>query len=187
MSFHLAQVNIALLRAPADDPVNASYMARLDELNALADASPGFVWRYLTDSRDPAQRELEDPLVLFNMSIWDSLAALHAYTYRSAHAEAYAKRRTWFVSSAPRAATGPIPTSRASGRSRRPDGFVEPESHTGLAHLACWWIPVGERPTVDEGRRRLASVREHGPTPYAFTFKTAWGPDGEPLRAPSVR
>lgn len=159
MSFHLAQVNIALLRAPADDPVNASYLARLDELNALADASPGFVWRYLTDSRDPAQRELDDPLVLFNMSIWDSLASLHAYTYRSAHAEAYAKRKAW---------------------------FVEPEAHTGLARLACWWIPVGERPTAEEGRRRLARVREHGPTPHAFTFKTAWGPDGAPLRAPGA-
>ncbi|MDQ3338379.1 MAG: DUF3291 domain-containing protein [Myxococcota bacterium] len=39
---------------------------------AIAYASPGFVWRYLTDSRDPAQREFPDPLVLFNMSVWES-------------------------------------------------------------------------------------------------------------------
>ena len=67
----------------------ATYMARLDEMNRLADQSPGFVWRYLTDSRDPSQREFPDPRVLFNMSVWTSVEALQAYTYRTAHAEVY--------------------------------------------------------------------------------------------------
>src|SRR5690242_13056881 len=82
--YHLAQANVAYAIAPADDPRLAEYMARLDEINQLADGSPGFVWRYLTDSRDPAQREFADPLVLFNMSVWESIDALHAYTYRTA-------------------------------------------------------------------------------------------------------
>jgi heme-degrading monooxygenase HmoA len=154
MGFHLAQANIALLRAPSSDPSNAAYVARLDEMNALADGSPGFVWRYLTDSRDPSQREFDDPLVLFNMSVWESLEALHAYTYRTAHSEVYARRKTW---------------------------FDEPEAPTGLGRLACWWVPVGERPTVAEAKRRLRAIREKGPTAEAFTFKTPFDATGAPV------
>ena len=47
-------------RGRPSDPRMASYIARLDEMNLLAEGSPGFVWRYLTDSRDPAQREFAD-------------------------------------------------------------------------------------------------------------------------------
>ncbi len=43
--FHLAQANIARLLAPIDDPLLAGFVARLDDINALADAAPGFVWR----------------------------------------------------------------------------------------------------------------------------------------------
>ena len=153
MNAELAQANIALLRAPADHPSNAAYVARLDEMNALADTSPGFVWRYLTDSRDPSQRELGDPLLLFNMSVWASLEALHSYTYRTAHAEVYAQRRTW---------------------------FEEAEEKTGLARLACWWVPAGTRPTVADARARLSHLRANGPSAFAFTFKAAFGLDGAP-------
>jgi hypothetical protein len=62
--YWLAQANVAYALAPHDDPKLAGFMARLDELNALAEKSPGFVWRYVTDSRDPAQREFDDPLVV---------------------------------------------------------------------------------------------------------------------------
>src|SRR4051794_34433322 len=97
MLYHLAQANVAYAIAPAADPRMADYIARLDEMNQLAEGSPGFVWRYLTDSRDPDQREFQDPLVLFNMSVWESIEALHTFTYRTAHAEVYAGRRKWFV------------------------------------------------------------------------------------------
>ncbi len=142
--FQLAQANVAYAIAPADDPRMAAYMARLDEMNTLADQSPGFVWRYLTDSRDPAQREFADPLVLFNMSVWESIDALHAYTYRTAHSEVYAGRKTW---------------------------FVDEKAVVGGKALAMWWIPRGERPTVAEGKRRMDYISANGPSPYAFTFK----------------
>ena len=45
---HIAQVNIARMREPLDNPVMAGFVARLDEINALADGSPGFVWRLQT-------------------------------------------------------------------------------------------------------------------------------------------
>lgn len=86
--------------APADDPRLVDYIARLDEMNQLADKSPGFVWRYLTDSRDPSQREFADPLVLFNMSVWESIEALSDYVYRSEHLAPLRNRRKWFERSA---------------------------------------------------------------------------------------
>lgn len=92
---HIAQANVAYALAPHDSPLMAEYIARLDEINRPADGSPGFVWRYLTDN--PEQREFEDPRVLFNMSVWESVDALHRYTYRTAHAEVYAARRRWFT------------------------------------------------------------------------------------------
>ena len=124
-------------------------MARLDEINSLADTSPGFRWRYLTDSRDPAQREFSDPRVLFNMSVWESIEALHAYTYRTAHAEVYAGRRQW---------------------------FAETKAVVGGHALAMWWIRRGERPTVADAKERLAAIVAHGPSERAFTFKQRFPP-----------
>ncbi len=142
--FHLAQANVAYAIARHDDPRLADYMARLDEINQLADRSPGFVWRYLTDSRDAAQREFADPRVLFNMSVWESVDALHAYAYRTAHAEVYADRKRW---------------------------FVDVKAVVGGHALAMWWLPAGERPTVADAQQRLADIVAHGPSPNAFSFK----------------
>ena len=149
MTHWLAQANVAYLLAPHDHASMGDYMARLDEMNALADASPGFVWRYLTDSRDPDQREFDDPLVLFNMSVWRSVEALHDYTYRTAHSQVYAARRRWFA----------------------------PERSLVRGHaLALWWIAAESYPTVAEAKLRLAHHLEHGATPYAFDFKRRFAP-----------
>jgi hypothetical protein len=94
--FHLAQVNTARLLAPADDPSIADFVAQLDRINALAEASPGFVWRYVSDTRDPQDREYPDPLMLFNLSVWQSPEHLYDYAYRSDHARVFADRRKWF-------------------------------------------------------------------------------------------
>ena len=150
--YHLAQANVAYALAPTDSPRMAAYVARLDEMNELADRSPGFVWRYVTDSRDPQQREFPDPNVLFNMSVWESVEALHHYTYRTAHAEVYAARRRWFA-----------------------DGVAVVGGHA----LAMWWIPVGELPTADDARERLALIAAEGPSERAFTFKHRFAAPGE--------
>ena len=92
----LAQANIARLLAPADDPLLADFVAQLDRINALAENSPGFVWRYVSDARKPADREYDDPMMLFNMSVWESAEHLYDYAYRSAHAQVFADRRKWF-------------------------------------------------------------------------------------------
>ena len=77
------------MRGEIEDPVMAGFVARLEALNALADSSPGFVWRYQTDAGDATEvRVFDDALILFNMSVWESIEALENYVYRSNHVEA---------------------------------------------------------------------------------------------------
>ncbi len=139
--FHIAQFNIARARAAMDDPLMAGFMARLDEINAVADASPGFVWRLQDDSGNAtAQSAYDDARIIVNLSVWRSLADLRAFVYRSAHAPVMARRRDWF----------------------------EP---FGGPYLVLWWIAAGGVPDVAEARARLAGLAAAGPTVDAFTFK----------------
>jgi hypothetical protein len=96
-AFHIAQVNIARMKAPLDDSSMAGFVARLDEINTLADRSPGFVWR-LQNSEGNATylRPYNDDRILFNMSVWETVDALRDYVYRTAHAELLRQRHAWF-------------------------------------------------------------------------------------------
>ena len=138
--FHLAQINIARMRAPLDDPAMAGFVAQLDPVNALAEASPGFVWRLQTDDGDATSlRVFEDPLILVNMSVWESVGDLQAFAYRSHHVTVFQDRGKWF----------------------EPFGGVS---------KALWWIPAGEVPTVEDARKRLAFLSDYGESPIAFSF-----------------
>ncbi len=146
--WHLAQVNIGRTKASMDDPIMAEFKAALVEINALAEANPGFVWRLKDDSGDATSiHAFPDPLVLVNLSVWTDLAGLQSYVYRSAHGEFFARRQAWF------------------------------ESYDG-AYLALWWIPVGHTPTVQEAKTRLALLEAKGPTAEAFTFRKNFSPPG---------
>lgn len=162
MHFHLAQVNLAYMRAPQDDPLLADFVAQLDTINALADASPGFVWRYVSDTRDQAQREFTDPRVLFNMSLWRNIEDLHSFAYRSNHAKVFAARRKWFEEWKDRVRT------------------VQ-ELGEGTPGVGLWWVPAGHVPTPGEAKARLRLLGRKGPGPEAFTFKQAFTPAGEPV------
>jgi hypothetical protein len=151
--FHLAQVNIGRMKDALESPAMAGFVARLDELNALADGSPGFVWRLQTEAGNATYlRPYDDDRILFNMSVWESVEALKSYVYRSAHADALRRRQDWF--------------SRFEG-----------------VYAALWWVPAGHRPSVDEARKRLAWLEADGPTPYAFTFRQVFPPDEALIRA----
>lgn len=41
-AYHVAQINIALMKAPLEDPIMAEFANALDEVNTVADRSPGF-------------------------------------------------------------------------------------------------------------------------------------------------
>ena len=97
MAFHLAQINIGRLVAPIDDPRLADFVAQLDPVNALADAAPGFVWRLQSSEGNATTvAYIDDPLVIVNMSVWESLAALRDYTYSSDHVTVFRQRAHWF-------------------------------------------------------------------------------------------
>lgn len=94
---HLAQVNIATGRAPLDDPIMAGFVARLEPLNALAESMPGFIWRLQTDDGDAtAIQVFDNPRILFNLTLWESIEALEAYVYHTDHVSALRRRSEWF-------------------------------------------------------------------------------------------
>lgn len=83
--------------ASLEDPVMEGFVARLDPLNEIADGSAGFIWRYVTEDGDTTEAEVfDDELVLFNMSVWESVEALEEYAYQSNHIEAVRQRTKWF-------------------------------------------------------------------------------------------
>ena len=141
-SYHLAQINIGKIRGPIDGPIMAVFVAGLEPINALADAAPGFVWRLQTDSGNATSIHVyDDDMLLINMSVWQSVEALHEFVYRTEHAAFLKNRLEWF------------------------------ERFEGI-YMTMWWIPAGTIPTPREAKERLEHLEQHGPTPYAFTFKT---------------
>lgn len=94
--YHLAELNIATLKAPLDSPDLADFVANLDRINALAEADPGFIWRLKTDEGNAtALRPLGDDVIV-NLSVWANVDALHRYVYASEHVEFMRRRREWF-------------------------------------------------------------------------------------------
>ena len=146
ITHHIAQVNIARMRAPLDDPLMAGFVARLAEINALADRSPGFVWRLQTEEGDATYlRPYGDDRILFNLSVWKSVESLKDYVYRTAHGEVMRQRRQWF------------------------------EKFGGM-YMALWWVKAGHIPSVAEAKQRLECLQKHGETAQAFTFKRTFPP-----------
>ena len=95
--FHLAQFNVAKAVAPIDSPLMAGFVAQIAEVNAASEAAPGFVWRLKTDADVVYPASLSDASLLVNMSVWESLEALHRYTYSGRHLEVFRDRGKWFA------------------------------------------------------------------------------------------
>jgi len=141
MKKQLAQINVAHLLHPIDHPAIAGFVEYSPVLNALAEQSPGFIWRLIEDEQPPdAINPLPSPLIVANVSVWESIEALKNYAYRTHHVQAFRKRLEWFHK----------PTE---------------------AHLALWWIEAGNYPTLTEAYERLEYLRKHGASEYAFDFK----------------
>ncbi len=139
--YHLAQVNIARMLAPLDDPIMAEFVASLSRINALADNSPGFVWRFQTEEGDATQlRPYDDNQIIVNFSVWETMEDLKNYVYKSAHAEVMRRRQQWF------------------------------EKFTGM-YMVLWWVEAGHLPTVLEAKARLDYLDKYGVSEQAFTFK----------------
>ena len=96
-NYHLAQINIARMIASLTDERMAGFVTQLDRINQLADDSPGFVWRLQTEEGDATSlRVFDDPMLLVNLSLWESFEALKAYVYSSEHRNLLRDRKLWF-------------------------------------------------------------------------------------------
>jgi hypothetical protein len=97
VDWHLAQVNVARGRAPIESPLMEGFMSLLDPVNALADAAPGFVWRLRDETGNAtAIRPFDDERIMINLSVWESIEALHDFVYNGMHVEVFRRRREWF-------------------------------------------------------------------------------------------
>ena len=94
--FHLAQINVARMLFPLDDPRMAEFVDNLDRINAIADASPGFVWRLKDETGNATVFRPLKPDILVNMSVWESLEALRGFIYRTDHSEFLRRAESWF-------------------------------------------------------------------------------------------
>ena len=140
-NYHIAQINIGRILAPIDDPLMADFVAQLAPVNALADQSPGFVWRLQTDSGDATSIKVyDDEMIIVNLTVWETVEALREFVYESAHIGVLRDRKRWF-------------------------------EKIDAPYYALWWIPAGQLPSIEEGKTRLDYLREHRETLYAFSFK----------------
>jgi Domain of unknown function (DUF3291) len=95
-AFDLAQLNVGRPLGPIDSEIMAEFVAGLDPINALAEASPGFVWRLQTEEGNASAIRGADVAIMVNMSTWESMETLADFAYRSAHAAYMRRRRNWF-------------------------------------------------------------------------------------------
>jgi hypothetical protein len=148
-AYHLAQINIGRILAPLDSPIMAGFVNNLDRINALAESSPGFVWRLVGEGNNATDlRPFEDDTILVNMSVWETFEDLKAYVYKSDHTEFIRWRKEWFTQ------------------------FEK-------MHMCLWWVREGHIPTPREAKERLDHYWAHGESAYAFTFRSPYPAPGE--------
>ena len=145
--WHVAQLNIAKMKGKnIDDPVMKDFVKQLDTINALAEASMGFVWRLKADDGNATSyNPYGDDRIIINFSVWESADSLKNFVYKSAHTEVMKDRKQWF------------------------DNFNQ-------AYYVLWNVPAGHIPSLDEATERLAYLQQHGASAYAFDFKNIFEP-----------
>ena len=143
MSQHIAHVNVVRFKYPIDDQRLKPFFDAVPTVNALAERSPGFVWRLSDPDEDARAPEVfGEPNMAIALSVWSSLDALKTFVYRSVHADYLRQRSDWFLP--------------ARG-----------------ANKALWHIAPGARPTILEAKHRLEWLTLNGPGEFAFGFASA--------------
>lgn len=138
MTMHLAQLNVGRPLYPLHDPRIAPFMEALDRVNAIAERSPGFVWRLTGEGNNATDLRLGDSTdVMVNMSVWESAEALEHFVWNTVHHRFYARKVEWF-------------------------------EHFGAPYFVMWHVPAGHRPTLAEAAERLQHLTRHGDSDHAF-------------------
>lgn len=144
--YHLAQINIGKVKGEMDTEIMHGFASRLDEINALAESSPGFIWRLQDDGGDATSiRVYDDPLLLVNMSVWEDIESLKNFVYKSLHTELLQNRNEWF-------------------------------NKMSDVYQCLWWVPQGYTPSIEEGQGKIKTIQEIGPSEQAFTFSKPYPP-----------
>ncbi|QDY68752.1 DUF3291 domain-containing protein [Qingshengfaniella alkalisoli] len=137
--YHLAELNIARLVAPVDDPRVAEFMDALDRVNGIAERSPGFVWRLTGDGDNATDVPIaaEDPQLIPNLSVWSEVPAFEHFVWNTLHRKFYERRAEWF-------------------------------EVLDKMHFVMWWVPAGTVPSLSDAMERLTHLNTHGDSDYAF-------------------
>ncbi|MCP3756956.1 DUF3291 domain-containing protein [Streptomyces sp. TBY4] len=149
MTHELAQVNISRLKYPLDSPELKDFVDGLDHVNGVADAAEGFVWRLVGEGDDGG----DATAVRVFDDEWIIINMSVWRDFDALKAFMYAGRHRELMV-------------------RRREWF----EHVKEAMTALWWVPAGQRPTVADAEERLLHLRQHGPTPHAFTLSTRFAP-----------
>ncbi len=151
----LAQLNIAEAKYGTEDARMDGFTGRVDIINAMADRSPGFIWRLTdddeTDGALSLRMEGQNDYTLVNMSVWADIESLFHFIYKTAHAKVMQGKDDWFN-----------PLSKN--------------------HMVLWWVEDGHIPSMDEAKEKLDAIRANGPSPKAFDFQTPFNAAGRPVK-----
>lgn len=139
--YHIAQVNIGRILGPMDGDIMYGFASRLEEINALADGYEGFVWRLQTDEGDATALRPYE----------DDRMLINMSVWETIDS-------LWDYT---------YKSVHVELLKNRRDWF----EHMKEVYTCLWWVPVGDIPTPNDAKERLAYLSEHGATPYSFTFK----------------
>ena len=139
--YQLAQVNIGIAKGEMDSEVMKVFADNLEPINAIAEASVGFVWRLKDDGGNATDIVFSDnPNELVNMSVWESVDDLKHFMFKTHHIDFLKRKKEWFET-------------------------------PSQATYVLWWIPAGHLPIIEEAKQKLTLIRKYGETAEAFSFK----------------
>jgi len=140
---YLAQMNMGRLLYPFEDPRISEFRESLDRVNAVADRSPGFVWRFKEEMSAIRDYLFDgDEMLLMTMSVWKSLDDLESFVWRTVHKQFYDRKHSWFID--------------------LPDPY-----------FVMWTVPRGHHPDVREAKERLDFFATNGDSEFAFGWSYA--------------
>lgn len=140
----IAHFNVARLLHPPGDPRVAEFTTNTIRVNAVADRSPGFVWRWTDEASTVEgsggyQAADPDPCLAISLSVWEDPESLRFFVERTVHGAYLRRRQEWF------------------GPWDGPNYVIWPWRSDGV-------------PTVAEGWKRLARLQREGASAEAHDF-----------------
>lgn len=139
-AMHVAQFNVVRFKFPPGHVALRTFEENVARINAIAEASPGFVWRYVeAGTRDVEFVQFVDGSFLGALSVWESIEALKAFVYGKAHLEMMRRKAEWMSNMAERS-------------------------------YVLWHVERGIQPRPEEGWKRLVHFRENSDSAMSFSF-----------------